>query len=54
MILRVFFFSDVRYHSYKEFFGCSFCVNSFFNFVTPDNSLEVLRFFMFMSINKIV
>ena len=45
---------DVRYHSYKEFFGCSFYVKTFFNFVTPDNSLEVLRFFMFMSINMIV
>ena len=54
MILLVFFSSDVRFHSYKEFFGCSLYVKTFLNFVTPDISLEVLRFFMFMTINKIV
>ena len=37
MILRVFLSSDVRCLSYKGFFGYSFYVKTFFNFVTPDN-----------------
>ena len=37
MILCVFFSRNVRCCSYKEFFGYSFYVKIFFNFITPDN-----------------
>ena len=45
MIIRMFFFSGVRYHSYKEVFVYPFYVNTFFNILTPFSSLELFSFF---------
>ena len=52
MMLRVFFSGDVNCHKNKEIFSYSFCVKMSFRFVIPDNSLDVLCFFMFMCVNK--
>ena len=41
MIIRMFFSSGVRYHSYKEVFVYPFYVNTFFNILTPFSSLEL-------------
>ena len=45
MILRVFFSSNVRCLSYKEFFVYSFYVKTFFDFITPDN-IEFFQVYM--------
>ena len=48
----LFLSGNVSSHSYKKKFSYSFCGTIFFNFVTPDNSLDIICFFMFMSVNK--